>query len=200
MLFLSAFTRWLSHTFPAPQLWLLEMFAACSLGEAHPSLFSWASFMVHGAQGSDFTMSGSGSFCNANLFPGAVEECHLALLKQLLVFREERWAAVASLRGALNHHSLDSISIQSQHAATKNEVFQSIPLLQQEQEQPAHNSPKEVLFTNHKTLLSVVFQLKFLTSCSNMQPVRELTGTAWLCFERNRFLFKNKVTIMYSPF
>lgn len=145
-------------------------------------------------------MSGSGSFCNANLFPGAVEECHLALLKQLLVFREERWAAVASLRGALNHHSLDSISIQSQHAATKNEVFQSIPLLQQEQEQPAHNSPKEVLFTNHKTLLSVVFQLKFLTSCSNMQPVRELTGTAWLCFERNRFLLKNKVTIMYSPF
>lgn len=101
-LFLSAFTRWLSHTFPAPQLWLLELFAACSLGEAHPSQFSWVSFMVHGTQRSDFTMSGSGSFCNANLFPGAGEECHLALLKQLLVFRE-RWAAVASLRGALNH-------------------------------------------------------------------------------------------------
>lgn len=102
-LFLSAFTRWLSHTFPAPQLWLLELFAACSLGEAHPSQFSWASFMVRGAQGIDFTLSCSGSFCNVNLFPGAVEECHLALLKQLLVFREECWAAVASLREALNH-------------------------------------------------------------------------------------------------
>lgn len=89
-------------------------------------------------------------------------------------------------------NSIDSLSIQSQHAATKNEVFHSIPLLQQEQEQPAHNSSKEVLFTNHKTLLSVIFQLKFLTSCSNMQHVRELAGTAWLCFERNRFLFKNK--------
>lgn len=102
-LFLSAFTRWLSHTFPAPQLCLLELFAACSLGEVHPSQFSWASFMVHGTQGNDFTMSGSGSFCNANLFPGAGKECHLALLKQLLVFREECWAAVACLRGALNH-------------------------------------------------------------------------------------------------
>lgn len=56
--------------------------------------------------GSDFTMSGSGSFCNANLFPGAVAECHLALLKQLLVCRGECWAAVASLRGALNHQLL----------------------------------------------------------------------------------------------
>lgn len=88
------------------QLWLLELFAACSLGEAHPARFSWAAFVVHGALGSDFTMSASGSFCNANLFPGAVAECHLALLKQLLVLRGERWAAVASLRGALNHQLL----------------------------------------------------------------------------------------------
>lgn len=38
-------------------------------------------------------------------FPGQWK-CHLALLKQLLVFREECWAAVASLRGALNHQLL----------------------------------------------------------------------------------------------
>lgn len=169
-----------SHTFPAPQLWLLELFAACSLGEAHPARFGWASLMAHGAPGSDFTMSGSGSFCNANLFPGAVAECHLALLKQLLVFRGERWAAVASRGGALNHQLLSFTQHlePAKNAATKNEVFESISLLQQEQEQPAHNSPKEVLFTNHKTFLSVIFQLKFLTSCSNMQDVRELAGTA----------------------
>lgn len=40
------------------------------------------------------------------------------------------------------------------------------------------------------------FSLHALT-CSML---RELAGTAWLWFERNRFLFKSKLTILYFPF
>lgn len=67
-------------------------------------------------------------------FPQQEAECHLASLKQLFV-----------QRGALQHPSegpsitnfLYSLSIQCQHSATKNEVFQSVPLVQKGSDQPA---------------------------------------------------------------
>lgn len=66
-------SRWLHQmAFPHISCYQALGFCNCLLHVAweriYPSQFSWASCMVHRAQGSNFTMSSSGSFCTENLF------------------------------------------------------------------------------------------------------------------------------------
>lgn len=66
-------SKWL-HQMAFPHISCYQALGSCSCllhvawARMYPSQFARASFMVHRAQGSNFTMSSSGGFCNEDLF------------------------------------------------------------------------------------------------------------------------------------